>query len=175
MSLGFASLATAEKADLTFGIDHEFLQVATDALGPMIIDAMNSVQAEDIYFDDGYFKNIHINMAPGATKDFSLNFKPENQSISLNIDNFLGQITMDWEMCGLTFICLWGSAMVNLKNSGFHLSGDLDISPVAHKNGKNLPKMHLDNFNAKLTEDDLQITIFNSMNGSIIGLGVDIL
>jgi hypothetical protein len=114
-------------------------------------------------------------MQPGATKDFSLSFKPENQSISLNIDNFLGQITMDWEVCGLTFMCLWGSALVRLQNSGFHLSGDLDISPVAHKNGKNLPKMHLDNFNAKLTEDDLQITIFNSMNGSIIGLGVEIL
>jgi len=41
--LGYASLASAEKADLTFGIDHEFVQIATDAIGPAIIDAMNSV------------------------------------------------------------------------------------------------------------------------------------
>lgn len=35
--------------------------------------------------------------------------------------------------------------------------------------------MHLENFGAELSTDDLEITIFNSFNGEIIGLGVELL
>lgn len=38
-----------------------------------------------------------------------------------------------------------------------------------------LPLMHLENFKAALSRDDLDITIYNSFNGDIIGLGVDFL
>lgn len=126
-------------------------------------------------WEEGYFKNIHINMVKGDSKNFAINFKPENHSLSLDLENFLGQITMDWELCGLTYICLWGSAEVNLKNKGFHLNGDLDLTPVKHANGKMLPLLHLDNFGAQLSADDLEISIFNSFNGEMIGLGVELL
>lgn len=82
---------------------------------------------------------------------------------------------MDWELCGVLYICLWGSAEINLKNKGFHLNGDLDLSPVKHSNGKNLPKMHLENFAASLVASDLDIKIFNSLNGEVIGLGAELL
>lgn len=174
-SLCLLGYAKAEKADFTFGIDHEFIQMATDYIGPAIIDSMNSVQFENVSFDGGkdYFKNIHINFNKGDKKDLALNFKPENDSISLVLKNVLGQITADWQMCDVAPVCLWGSTRINLRNDGLALHGDLDLgSMTSTQTGKKVPKMKMENFETTLAVDDLQFNTYNSLNADAIDLAI---
>ena len=134
---------------------------------------INTVQAEDILFENGYIKNIHINIEAGESQDFELNFKPENSAVSLKMHNLKGEITAEYEVCRMLAICLWGNLTVNLKKNGFGLDADLDLGQMTADNGKMVPKLSLENFNAALTSDDLDIEISGSLNGWGTGLVVD--
>jgi hypothetical protein len=172
--IGMASMASAEKAGLSFGIDHEFIQYGTEVVGPEIVDAINSIQIADYVFDGGYLKNISLDFDAGKPEDLAINFKPEDQALALTLAGVTGKIKGEYEVCQLLYICLWGNFEMDLKKNGFRVNTDLDIGQMTATNGKMVPKMSLENFKADLSSDDLEIKLDGSFNALVSSLVAEV-
>ena len=103
-----------------------------------------------------------------------IDFKPENNALTLSIEDVTGVVQGEYELCQLFYLCLWGTFEIKLHNAGFRLDTDLDIGSMKANNGKMVPKLSLENFNAQLTNDDLDFALEGSLNAWVSGIFADL-
>jgi hypothetical protein len=91
--LTFFGCASAEKAGISVGIDHAFVRYATDTIGPILVDELNSIVIPDWHDDRGdSVTKAKFNVLKGDPRDFSLNYNPTSRSIDLDVKNIMGHV-----------------------------------------------------------------------------------
>lgn len=143
-------------------MDHTVIDNWGNVVVPQIVDYINSIKVPNSHTSESYSKNIKIDLDQVDPKNVQLNFDPKNHGLYLQVDGIYGKITGEFESCAAYIFCVWGKFEAKLRRHGASLRTNLDLTGLQEGN-KLVPRPQLENFDFILHDDDIEITVYDSI------------
>ena len=162
------STAYSVEAGIAFGIDDSVIQNLKKVAVPVIVETINEMDFPEMKNDQGYVKDIKINLQIPADYDVNINFDQKDNAVVLDMNHIKGEFSGKFSYWWLYMFPVWGNFKATITGDGASIATTTIMDSQHLTNGKDVLKINMSDFELDIDSDNLDIEVDGTLIADFI-------